>query len=67
MREVENYLACSINTRSEIVVLIRHEGKIVGQFDIDSDTVGAFTSEDETLLEELAETVAPRVASLADA
>jgi len=65
VREVENYLACSIHTRSEIVVLIRHEGQIVGQFDIDSDTVGAFASEDEALLEELAGVVAPRVASLA--
>jgi L-methionine (R)-S-oxide reductase len=65
VREVENYLACSIHTRSEIVVLIRHEGEIVGQFDIDSDTVGAFTPEDEALLEELAEVIAPRVASLA--
>jgi L-methionine (R)-S-oxide reductase len=65
VREVENYLACSIHTRSEIVVLIRHEGQIVGQFDIDSDTVGAFTAEDEALLEELAGVVAPRVASLA--
>ena len=65
VREVENYLACSIHTRSEIVVLIRHEGEIVGQFDVDSDTVGAFTSEDEALLEELAAVVAPRVASLA--
>ena len=65
VREVENYLACSIHTRSEIVVLIRHEGEIVGQFDIDSDTVGAFTSEDEALLEEIAEVVAPRVAALA--
>jgi GAF domain-containing protein len=65
VREVENYLACSIHTRSEIVVLIRHEGEIVGQFDIDSDTVGAFTSEDEALLEELAGVIAPRVASLA--
>ncbi len=65
VREVENYLACSIHTRSEIVVLIRHEESIVGQFDIDSDTAGAFTSEDEALLEELAEVVAPRVASLA--
>ncbi len=65
VREVENYLACSIHTRSEIVVLIRYEGQIVGQFDIDSDTVGAFTSEDEALLEELAEVVAPRVAALA--
>ena len=65
VREVENYLACSIHTRSEIVVLIRHEGEIVGQFDIDSDTVGAFTREDEALLEEIAEVVAPRVAALA--
>ncbi len=65
VREVENYLACSINTRSEIVVLIRHGGEIVGQFDIDSDKVGAFTLEDEALLGELAEVVAPRVASLA--
>jgi L-methionine (R)-S-oxide reductase len=65
VREVENYLACSIHTRSELVVLIRHEGSIVGQFDIDSDTVGAFSVEDEALLEGLAEVVAPRVASLA--
>ncbi len=65
VREVENYLACSIHTRSEIVVLIRDGGKIVGQFDIDSDTVGAFTGEDERLLDELAELVAPRVATLA--
>src|ERR687897_1233328 len=64
VREVENYLACSIHTRSELVVLIRHEGEIVGQFDIDSDAVGAFTSEDEALLEELAGVVAPRVAAL---
>ncbi len=65
VREVENYLACSIHTRSEIVVLIRSEGRIVGQFDIDSDTVGAFSLEDERLLDELAGLVAPRVASLA--
>ena len=65
VREVENYLACSIHTRSEIVVLIRHKGEIVGQFDIDSDKVGAFTTEDEALLEEIAEVVAPRVATLA--
>jgi len=65
VREVDNYLACSIHTRSEIVVLIRDNGRTVGQFDIDSDTVGAFTAEDERLLDELADLVAPRVASLA--
>jgi L-methionine (R)-S-oxide reductase len=65
VHEVDNYLACSIHTRSEIVVLIRDNGRTVGQFDIDSDTVGAFTAEDERLLDELADLVAPRVASLA--
>jgi L-methionine (R)-S-oxide reductase len=65
VRAVDNYLACSIHTRSEIVVLIRDNGKIVGQFDIDSDMVGAFSAEDERLLDELADLVAPRVASLA--
>jgi L-methionine (R)-S-oxide reductase len=67
VREVENYLACSIHTRSELVVLIRDSGKIVGEFDIDSDTVGAFTHEDEALLEEMGALISGRVASLAAA
>jgi L-methionine (R)-S-oxide reductase len=65
VRQVENYLACSIHTRSELVVLIRDAGKIVGEFDIDSDTVGAFTQEDEALLEEMGLLISGRVAALA--
>jgi L-methionine (R)-S-oxide reductase len=65
VRELDNYLACSLSTRSELVVLIREDGRIVGQFDIDSDERGAFTQEDEALLEELAALISPRVASLA--
>jgi putative methionine-R-sulfoxide reductase with GAF domain len=66
VREVENYLACSIHTRSELVVLIRDAGRIVGEFDIDSDTVGAFIQEDEALLDEMAALISGRrVASLA--
>lgn len=65
VRELDNYLACSPHTRSELVVLIRENGNVVGQFDIDSDTLGVFTKEDERLLEEVAELIAPRVASLA--
>ena len=66
VREVENYLACSVHTRSELVVLIRDQGKIVGEFDIDSDTVGAFIQEDEALLDEMAAlNSSRRVASLA--
>jgi L-methionine (R)-S-oxide reductase len=66
VREVENYLACSIHTRSELVVLIRDAGRIVGEFDIDSDTVGAFIQEDEALLDEMAALISGRrLASLA--
>jgi L-methionine (R)-S-oxide reductase len=65
VREVENYLACSIHTRSELVVLIREAGRIVGEFDIDSDTVGGFSREDEALLEEMGLLISGRVASLA--
>src|SRR5215210_3731946 len=67
VRELDNYLACSLSTRSELVVLIREGGRIVGQFDIDSDERGAFTEEDEVLLEEIATMIAPRVTSLAAA
>jgi L-methionine (R)-S-oxide reductase len=67
VRELDNYLACSLSTRSELVVLIRDGGRIVGQFDIDSDERGAFTKDEEALLDDLAKVVAPRVASLAAA
>ena len=67
VRELDNYLACSLSTRSELVVLIRHAGKIVGQFDIDSDERGGLTEEDEVLLEEISALISPRVASLAAA
>jgi L-methionine (R)-S-oxide reductase len=65
VREVDNYLACSIHTRSELVVLIKDSDKIVGEFDIDSDTVGAFRREDEALLKEMGLLISGRVASLA--
>src|SRR3954467_1622364 len=39
----DNYLACSLETKSELVVLIRdRQGDIVGQIDIDSHTPAAF-------------------------
>lgn len=51
----ENYLACSIETKSELVVLIRSEDGIVhGQIDLDSDQIAAFTTEDEAGLREIA-------------
>jgi|ERR1041384_2564892 GAF domain-containing protein len=53
--KLENYLACSIGTRSEIVVLIRRGAEILGQIDIDSDLENAFGSEDEAFLSRVAE------------
>lgn len=58
VRELDNYLACSTRTRSEIVVLIRDGEKVLGQIDIDGHTVGAFDASDEALLEELSAVLA---------
>ena len=41
--KLDNYLACSADTRAEIVVLIRRGDEILGQVDIDSDVQAAFT------------------------
>jgi L-methionine (R)-S-oxide reductase len=53
------YLACFPSTRSEIVVPIAYEGKVVGEIDIDSDKPAAFTEADCELLEKVAELIAP--------
>jgi L-methionine (R)-S-oxide reductase len=52
---LDNYLACSVGTRSEIVVLIRRGAEILAQIDIDSDLEDAFSSEDEALLARVAD------------
>jgi L-methionine (R)-S-oxide reductase len=64
---LDNYLACSVGTRSEIVVLIRDGGDVVGQFDVDSDDLAAFGPADEALLEHLAALAGPRCRRLAAA
>ena len=58
VRELTNYLACSTQTRSEIVVLIRAGGVVLGQIDIDGHTVGAFDASDERLLAKIAQILA---------
>lgn len=47
----DNYIACSITVKSEIVVPIFVNGKNIGQIDIDSNTIDPFTEEDERFLE----------------
>ena len=53
VRAQENYIACSMRVKSEIVVPIMKAGKFVAQLDIDSHTADAFTGEDEAFLEAL--------------
>jgi L-methionine (R)-S-oxide reductase len=45
------YLACSLETKSEIVVPVFAHGKVVGELDIDSHFPAAFKNEDRTLVE----------------
>lgn len=49
------YLACSIETRAEIVVPIRARGKVIGEIDVDSHSLRAFGADDREFLEECAE------------
>jgi L-methionine (R)-S-oxide reductase len=48
------YLACFPSTRSEIVVPISREGRVVGEIDIDSDQPAAFGDADREFLERVA-------------
>jgi L-methionine (R)-S-oxide reductase len=56
-----NYLACFLETRAEIVVPIRHEGQVVGEIDIDGNTVKAFDASDRRFLEGVATRLGPAV------
>ncbi|MFV9552515.1 GAF domain-containing protein [Algibacter sp. PT7-4] len=47
----DNYIACSITVKAEIVVPIFVNGKNIGQIDIDSNTPDPFTKNDEDFLE----------------
>ena len=57
----DNYLACSLATKSEIVVPIYKGENLVGQIDIDSHELDPFTQEDHDLLEAVANFVAQRL------
>ena len=51
--EQDNYIACSIDVKSEIVVPLFVEGKNMGQIDVDSNTARAFDDKDEAFLVEV--------------
>jgi L-methionine (R)-S-oxide reductase len=51
----DRYLSCFLSTRSEIVVPLKQNGRIIGEIDIDSDTPNAFTEKDESFLKKIAD------------
>lgn len=54
----DNYIACSINVKAEIVIPIFVHGENIGQIDIDSNTPNPFSEADERFLEFVCEKVA---------
>ena len=55
------YLACSLETRSEIVVPVFAHGKVVGELDIDSHFPAAFTLEHQDLVQHCARLVGKKL------
>lgn len=67
VRADSRYIACSLQTRSELVVPIWHDGRIVGEVDVDSDQAGPFEPAQVALAEQVAQLLAPHLPSPADA
>lgn len=59
--EVDEYLACSPDVKSELVVLIRAGDEIFGQIDLDSEEADAFTDEDESAIQAVADKLAEQI------
>ncbi|HEY3220059.1 MAG TPA: GAF domain-containing protein [Gemmatimonadales bacterium] len=55
---IENYLACNVFTKSELVVLIRRGDHILGQIDIDSDVPNGFGEREHAEVKEVADALA---------
>jgi len=53
----KNYLSCSTNVKSEIVVPIFKNKKVIGELDIDSHVLSPFTEQDEAFLKKVSEMV----------
>ena len=53
------HIACSAQSKSEIVLPIKRDGIVVAVFDIDSDILGAFDETDRSYLEKIITFVLP--------
>ena len=56
--QAEGYLSCSVETKSELVVLVRRHDEILGQIDIDSDVPNGFDEAEEQAVREVADALA---------
>ena len=54
----DNYIACSMTVKSEIVIPLFVNGENIGQIDIDSNVINPFTEADERFLEFVNEEIA---------
>ena len=54
----DNYIACSLGVKSEIVIPLFVDNTNIGQLDIDSNTINPFSLEDERFLEFVCRSVA---------
>ena len=55
------YLACNLDTKSELIVLIRRHDEILGQIDIDSDVPNGFNGGEQAALKQVADALASLV------
>ena len=54
----DNYIACSIDVQSEIVVPVLKDGEFVAELDIDSHSPAPFSADDQLFLEKVCEILA---------
>ncbi len=55
----DNYLACSLEVKAEIVVPVKKDGEFVAELDIDSHTKDSLTEEHRKMLEEVCSIISP--------
>lgn len=58
------FLACSLTTRSEIVVPLMDGERVIGQIDVDSNKPSNFSKKDQRMLEQIAGVVVNRLKSI---
>ena len=64
VKKDDRYLSCFVTTRSEIVVPIKKEGKVIAEIDIDSDKYATFSQQDIVFLEKIADMLCKHIPNL---